>query len=137
VHERDHDHGSKPAEPAAERSAPARVAPALELQRKIGNRAFGRLVARRSPEESVELLEPAILGAHKDAEQISRTFLPFSSDQESFDKMAEAYETKTETPLQQALETQLAPEDLAEVNKRVPWRGFPPPKEEGAGGGGA
>ena len=136
MHEHDHSKPGKAEPAAAERSAAAHVAPALELQRKIGNRAFGQLVARRTPEESVELLEPAILGAHKDAEQISRTFLPFSQDQESFDKMAEAYETKTETPLQQALETQLAPEDLAEVNKRVPWRGFPPPKEEGAAGGG-
>ena len=50
--------------------------------------------------------------------------------------MAEAYETKTEMPLQQALETHLEGEDLSEVNKRVPWRGFPPPKEEGAAGGG-
>ena len=136
MHEHDHSQPGKAEPAAAERSAAAHVAPALELQRKIGNRAFGQLVARRTPEESVELLEPAILGAHKDAEQISRTFLPFSQDQESFDKMAEAYETKTEMPLQQALETHLPAEDLSEVNKRVPWRGFPPPKEEGAAGGG-
>ena len=115
MHEHDHSKPGKAEPAAAERSAAAHVAPALELQRKIGNRAFGQLVARRSPEESVELLEPAILGAHKDAEQISRTFLPFSQDQESFDKMAEAYETKLETPLKGALESRLGSDDLFEV----------------------
>ena len=71
------------------RAPAARVPAALALQRKIGNRAFGRLVARATPEESVELLDPAINGAHVDVEQISRTFLPFSKDQEGFDTMAE------------------------------------------------
>jgi hypothetical protein len=135
VHEHDHAKESKPAAPAAERGVPPRVAPALELQRKIGNRAFGRLVAR-TPEESVELLEPAILGAHKNVEQVSRTLLPLSHDQDGFDKMAEAYETKTEVPLQKALETNFGPGELDEISRRVPWRGFPPPKEEGAAGGG-
>ena len=82
------------------------VPAALALQRKIGNRAFGRLVARATPEESVELLDPAINGAHADVEQISRTFLPFSQDQEGFDTMAKAYEKKMETPLE-ALESRL------------------------------
>ena len=43
--------------------------------------------------------------------------------------MAEAYETKTEMPLQEALEARLGAEELVEVNKRVPWRGFPPPRK--------
>jgi hypothetical protein len=138
VHDREHTQDASP-DTAAER-APA-VAPqvpaALALQRKIGNRAFGRLVARATPEDAVELLDPAINGAHVDVEQISRTFLPFSQDQEGFDKMAEAYETKMETPLKGALESRLWSEDLFEVEKRVPWRGFPPAKDEGGGGAAA
>ena len=62
--------------------------------------------ARRRPSE---LLDPAINGAHADVEQISRTFLPYSHDQEGFDKVAEAYEKKMETPLQGALEKRLEP----------------------------
>ena len=135
MHEHEHAREQKP-EQAAERAAPASVPAALALQRQIGNRAFGRLISR-TPEEAAELLEPAILGAHVDVEQISRTFLPFSQDQDGFDKMAEAYETKTEVPLQQALETHVAPGEMDEISERVPWRGFPPPKAEGAGGGGA
>jgi len=132
LHDREHAQDKAPdtapeRAPAAAPQAPA----ALALQRQIGNRAFGRLVARATPEESVELLEPAINGAHVDAEQISRTFLPFSKDQEGFDTMAKAYEKKTETPLQAALESRLGPEDLFEVEKRVPWRGFPAPEEAG------
>ena len=94
---------------AAERAPAAapQVPAALALQRKIGNRAFGQLIARATPEESVEMLDPAINGAHVDVEQISRTFLPFSKDQEGFDKMAEAYEKKMETPLKGALESRL------------------------------
>jgi hypothetical protein len=72
-----------------------------------------------------------------DVEQISRTFLPFSKDQESFDTMAKAYEKKLETPLQGALEARLGGEELFEVNKRVPWNGYPAPEEAGGGGGGA
>ena len=109
----------------------AACAAALALQRKIGNRAFGQLVAR-TPEDSVELLEGAILGAHVNVEQINRTFLPYSKDQDSFDKMAEAYETKTEMPLQKAIETHVPAGELEDVRQRVPWRGFPPPKAEGA-----
>jgi hypothetical protein len=133
----DHEHAQdKAPDRAPERAAAAPQVPAaLALQRMIGNRAVGRLVAR-TPEDSVELLEPAILGAHVNVEQINRTLLPYSKDQEGFDKMAEAYETKTEVPLQQALETHVAPEDMSELHKRVPWRGFPPPKAEGAGGAG-
>ena len=132
MHEHEHATTGKAPEPARERAAAAPQAPAaLELQRKIGNRAFGRLVAR-TPEDSVELLEGAILGAHVNVEQINRTFLPYSKDQESFDKMAEAYETKTEMPLQKAIETHVPAGELDEVHKRVPWRGFPPPKSEGA-----
>jgi len=134
-----HDHEraqDKAAESAPERAAAAPSVPAaLALQRKIGNRAFGRLISR-TPEESVELLEPALLGAHVNVEQINRTFLPYSKDQEGFDKMAEAYETKTEMPLQKALDTYVPPEELGEAHKNVPWRGFPPPKAEGAGGAG-
>ena len=135
VHEHEHAQ-DKVQDRAAERQAAAPSVPAaLALQRMIGNRAVGQLVAR-TPEDSAELLEPAILGAHVNVEQINRTLLPFSKDQEGFDKLAEAYETKTETPLQQALETHVAPEDMLEVEQRVPWRGFPPPKAEGAAGGG-
>jgi hypothetical protein len=130
----EHEHADKKAREAPERTAAAPQVPAaLALQRKIGNRAFGRLVAR-TPEESVELLEGAILGAHVNVEQIGRTFLPYSRDQESFDKMAEAYETKTEVPLQKALETHVPPGELDELHKNVPWRGFPPPKSEGGTG---
>jgi hypothetical protein len=131
VHERERP----AAEPsAAERaSAPAsRASGALALQRQIGNRAFGAIVAR-TPEDSAELLDPAINGAHVDVEQINRTLLPYSRDQESFDKVAEAYETKAKQPLKAALESRLAPEDMFEVEKRVPWRGFPPPKDAAAG----
>jgi hypothetical protein len=134
VHEHEQSRAPKP-EQAAERSAQPPIPAALALQRQIGNRAFGRLISR-TPEESVELLEPAIMGAHVNVEQIGRTLLPFSKDQEGFDKMAEAYETKTEVPLQKALETHVPPGEMDEISKRVPWRGFPPPKAEGAGGAG-
>ena len=117
-------------------AAAVRYRPRSRCTGKIGNRAFGRLISR-TPEDSVELLEPAIMGAHVNVEQIGRTLLPYSQDQESFDKVAEAYETKTEVPLQQALEKHVPPGEMDEINKRVPWRGFPPPKAEGAGGGGA
>ena len=134
MHEHEHAKDKAP-EAAAERAAAAPQAPAaLALQRKIGNRAFGRLVAR-TPEDSVELLEGAILGAHVNVEQINRTFLPFSKDQDSFDKMAEAYEKKTEMPLQKAIETHVPPGELDDVRKNVPWRGFPPPKDAAGGGG--
>jgi hypothetical protein len=133
VHEREHAQDKAP-ETAAERGALARVPAALALQRKIGNRAFGRLIARSTPEETVELLDPAINGAHADVEQISRTFLPYSHDQEGFDKVAQAYEKKMETPLQGALEKRLGPEDLLEVNKRVPYNGYPAPADAGGGG---
>ena len=138
MHDRDHAQDKAPDTTAAERAlavAP-QVPAALALQRKIGNRAFGQLISRSTPEESVELLDPAINGAHVDAEQISRVFLPFSKDQEGFDKMAEAYETKMETPLKGALDARLGSEDLFDVDKNVPWRGFPPPKDA-AGEGGA
>jgi len=120
-----------PAEPEAAAARPPHAA--LALQRRIGNRAFGRLLSR-TPEESADLLEPAITGAHVDVEQISRTLLPFSRDQEGFEKVAEAYETKTEKPLKVALESRLSGEDLFEVHKRVPYGGFPPPKDTAAGG---
>ena len=106
----DHEHAQDKSADAAPERAPAaapQVPAALALQRKIGNRAFGRLVARATPEESVELLDPAINGAHVDVEQISRTFLPFSKDQESFDTMAKAYEKKMEMPLKDALGARL------------------------------
>src|SRR4051812_3886336 len=129
----EHEHVPEKAREAPERAAAAPQVPlALALQRKIGNRAFGRLVAR-TPEDSVELLEGAILGAHVNVEQINRTLLPYSKDQDGFDKMAGAYETKTETPLQKALETHVPGAELEDVRHRVPWRGFPPPKAEGDG----
>jgi hypothetical protein len=132
----DHEHAQEKAPAAPERTAAAAQVPAaLALQRKIGNRAFGRLVAR-TPEDAVELLDPAINGAKVNVEQINRTFLPFSKDQESFDKMAEAYETKMEIPLQKAIETKVPAEELGELHKNVPWRGYPPPKADGAGGAG-
>jgi hypothetical protein len=134
VHEREPAQDKAP-DTAAQRGAPARVPAALALQRKIGNRAFGRLIARSTPEETVELLDPAINGAHADVEQISRTFLPYSHDQEGFDKVAQAYEKKMETPLKGALENRLEAEDLLEVNKRVPYNGYPAPA--GAEGGAA
>ena len=136
----DHEHAQDSSPDTAPERAPAaapQVPAALALQRKIGNRAFGRLVARATPEESVELLDPAINGAHVDVEQISRTFLPFSKDQESFDTMAKAYEKKMEMPLKDALGARLGGEELFEVNKRVPWNGYPAPEEAGGGGGGA
>jgi hypothetical protein len=136
----DHEHAQDKSGDAAPERAPAaapQVPAALALQRKIGNRAFGRLVARATPEDSVELLDPAINGAHVDVEQISRTLLPFSKDQEGFDTMAKAYETKMETPLKDALGARLGSEELFEVNKRVPWSGFPAPEEAGGGGGAA
>lgn len=138
MHEREHAQDKAP-QPAVERGATARVPTALALQRKIGNRAFGRLIARASPEDAVELLDPAINGAHADVDQISRTFLPYSHDQEGFDKVAQAYEKKMETPLKAALEQQLGPEDLLEVNKRVPYNGYPAKADAagGAGGGAA
>jgi hypothetical protein len=132
VHEREPAQENAP-DTAAQRGAPARVPAALALQRKIGNRAFGRLIARSTPEETVELLDPAINGAHADVEQISRTFLPYSHDQEGFDKVAEAYEKKLETPLKGALENRLESEDLLEVNKRVPYRGYPAPADAEGG----
>jgi hypothetical protein len=136
VHDREHEQAKAP-DSAGERGASAsRIPAALALQRKIGNRAFGQLIARSTPEESVELLDPAINGAHVDVEQISRTFLPFSKDQESFDTMAKAYEKKMETPLKGALEKQLAPDEMLELNKRVPWKGYPA-SEAADGGGGA
>lgn len=139
MHDRDHAQDKGPDTTAAERAPAAapQVPAALALQRKIGNRAFGQLISRATPEESVELLDPAINGAHVDAEQISRVFLPLSKDQEGFDKMAEAYETKMETPLKGALEARLGSEDLFEVSKRVPWRGYPPPKDAAGEGGAA
>ena len=139
MHDRDHAQDKAPDTTAAERAPAAapQVPAALALQRKIGNRAFGQLISRAAPEESVELLDPAINGAHVDVEQISRTFLPFSKDQEGFDKLAEAYETKIETPLKGALESRLGSEDLDEVSKRVPWRGYPPPKDAAGEGGAA
>ena len=139
MHDRDHAEDKAPDTTAAERAPAAapQVPAALALQRKIGNRAFGQLISRSTPEESVELLDPAINGAHVDVEQIGRTLLPFSRDQEGFDKLAEAYETKLETPLKGALESRLGSEDLFEVEKRVPWRGFPPAKDEGGGGAAA
>ena len=101
---------------------------ALALQRKIGNRAFGRLVARSTPEETVELLDPAINGAHADVEQISRTFLPYSHDQEGFDKVAEAYEKKMETPLQGR--AGVAPRRRRTCSRSTsacPYKGYPAP----------
>lgn len=137
MHDREHAQDKAP-QPAAERSTPAPGVPAaLALQRKIGNRAFGRLVARSTPEDSVELLDPAINGAHTDVDQISRTFQPYAHDQEGFDKVAEAYEKKMETPLKGALESHLGAEDLLEVNKRVPPRGYPAPGGAEGGGGAA
>ena len=139
MHDREHAQDKAP-DTAPERghAAAPHVPAALALQRKIGNRAFGQLVARATPEESVELLEPAINGAHIDVEQISSTFLPLSKDQEGFDEMAKAYEKKAEMPLQQALTDRLGADEMLEVEKRVPWRGFPAPEEAGgAGGGGA
>ena len=136
----DHEHAQdKAGDTAPERAhaAAPQVPAALALQRKIGNRAFGRLVARATPEESVELLDPAINGANVDVEQISRTFLPFSKHQEGFDTMAKAYETKLETPLKDALGARLGSEELFEVNRRVPWNGFPAAEEAGGGGGAA
>ena len=106
---------------------------ALALQRMIGNRAVGQLVSR-TPEKSVDLLEPAIMGAHVDVTQINRALLPYSKDQESFDKVAEGYETKTKVTLEKALETHVPGEELDDVRKNVPWRGFPP-KADAAGGG--
>ena len=136
VHDHEHAREQAPERAAPERSAATpQVSAALALQRQIGNRAFGRLISR-TPEDAAELLDPAISGAHVDVEQISRTFLPFSQDQDGFDKMAEAYETKTEVPLQKALETHVPAEEMGDLQKRVPWRGFPPPKAEGAGGAG-
>ena len=136
MHDRDHAQDKAPDTTAAERAPAAapQVPAALALQRKIGNRAFGQLISRSTPEESVELLDPAINGAHVDVEQISRTLLPFSQDQDGFDKLAEAYETKMETPLQGALEARLGGDQLFEVNKRVPWNGYPAPEEAGGGG---
>ena len=136
MHEREQAQHKAP-DTASERGVSARVPAALALQRKIGNRAFGRLVARSTPEETVELLDPAINGAHADADQIGRTFLPYSHDQEGFDKVAQAYEKKTETPLKAALENRLAPEDLLEVNKRLPYNGYPAPADAAGGGGAA
>jgi hypothetical protein len=130
VHDREHRAPDVAA--AAREPATPREPAALALQRQIGNRAFGRLLAR-TPEDSAELLEPAINGAHVDVEQIGRTLLPYSRDQESFVKVAEAYETKTEKPLKAALEARLGPEDMFEVGKRVPYGGFPPPKGAAAG----
>jgi hypothetical protein len=138
VHDHDHAHDTSPdAAPERPPAAAPRLPAALDLQRKIGNRAFGRLVARATPEDSVELLDPAINGAHVDVDQISRTFLPFSKDQESFDTMAKAYETKMETPLKDALGARLGSEELFEVNQRVPWNGYPAPEQAGGGGGAA
>jgi hypothetical protein len=74
------------------------------------------------------------MGAHVDVTQINRTLLPYSKDQESFDKVAEAYETKAEVTLEKALETHVPSEELDDVHKHVPWRGFPPPKADAAGG---
>jgi hypothetical protein len=130
VHDRERAQNQSP-EAAPER-APAAAPPlpaALALQRKIGNRAFGRMVARVTPEESVDLLDPAINGAHVDVDQISRTLLPFSKDQEGFDTMAKAYEKKTETPLKDALGARLNGEELFEINRRVPWNGYPAPDD--------
>jgi hypothetical protein len=129
----DHEHAQdKTPETAAERSAPAaRVSAAMALQRKIGNRAFGQLISRATPEDAVELLDPAINGAHADVEQVNRTFLAFSHDQEGFNTLAEAYEKKMEKPLQQAIEKRFGPEDLGEIDKRVPYAGYPPPKADG------
>ena len=138
MHEREHAQDKAPdTAPARAPAAAPQVPAALALQRKIGNRAIGRHVARATPEESVELLEPAINGAHPDAEQVSRTFLPFSKDQEGFDTMAKAYEKKAEMPLQQALTDRLGADEMLEIEKRVPWRGFPAPEEAGGAGGGA
>ena len=133
MHDREHAQEKGP-DTAAERGAPAaRVPAALALQRKIGNRAFGRLIARATPEEAVELLDPAINGAHPDLEQVSRTFLPFSHDQEGFNKLAEAYEKKMEKPLKGAIEQHFEPEDLGEINKRVPYAGDPAPADAAGG----
>jgi hypothetical protein len=134
VHDRERDQQTA-TDPAAERGPAARAPAAVALQRKIGNRAFGQLVSR-TPEESVDMLESALTSAHADVDQLSRTLLPYSYDQEGFEKVAEAYETKTETPLKGALEGRLEGEDLFAVNQRVPYGGFPPPKAGGAGGGG-
>jgi hypothetical protein len=134
VHDRERAAQEKTPDPAAERGAAARAPAAMALQRKIGNRAFGRLVAR-TPEESVDLLESALTSAHADVDQISRTLLPYSYDQEGFEKVAEAYEKKTETPLKGALEGRLEGEDLFAVNKRVPYGGYPAAAAEGGGAG--
>ena len=126
VHDREHAQDKSP-DAAAERAPAAapQVPAALALQRKIGNRAFGRLVARATPEESVELLDPAINGAHVDVEQISRTFLPFSKDQEGFDTMAKAYETKMEMPLKDALGARLGGEELLRGQQARPVERLP------------
>jgi len=134
VHDREHRApDAAPPERAPAAAAGPRAPAALALQRQIGNRAFGRLVSR-TPEDSADLLDPAINGAHADMDQIARTLLPYSHDQESFVKVAEAYETKTEKPLKAALESRLGAEDMFEVEKRLPWGGFPPPKDAAAGG---
>ncbi len=119
MHDRERAQDKAP-DPAAERApaAAANVPAALALQRKIGNRAFGQLVARATPEESVEMIEPVITSAHADVDQISRTFLPFSKDQEGFDKMAEAYETEDG--------------DAAEERDRVALRGRGPARDQQA-----
>ena len=133
MHDREHAQEKGP-DTAAERGAPApRAAAALALQRKIGNRAFGRLIARATPEDAVELLDPAINGAHPDVEQVSRTFLPFSHDQEGFNKVAEAYEKKMEKPLQGAIEQRFDAEGLSEIKKRIPYAGYPAPADAAGG----
>jgi hypothetical protein len=133
VHDREHAQEKAP-DTAAQRGAPApRVSAALALQRKIGNRAFGRLIARSTPEDSVELLDPAINGAHPDVEQVSRTFLPYSHDQDGFNKLAEAYEKKLEKPLKGAIEQHFEADELGEINKRVPYAGYPAPADAAGG----
>ena len=100
----------------------------------IGNRAVGQLVAR-TPEESVDLLEPAIMGAHVDVTQINRTLLPYSKDQESFDKVAEAYETKAEVTLREGARDARAVRGARRRAQERAVARLPAAKADAAGGG--
>ena len=134
MHDHERAHEQAP-EAAPQRAAAAPSVPAaLALQRMIGNRAVGQLVAR-TPEESVELLEPAIIGAHVDVSRSTARLLPYSKDQESSTRWPRPTRRRPRSPLEKALETHVPSEELDDVRKNVPWRGFPPPKADAAGGG--
>jgi hypothetical protein len=89
------------------------------LQRTAGNRAVTRMLAR-TPEETVDLLEQGLGATSPDGDHINRTLSAYSFDREGWGKVGEAFKKKTEKELPPTMQSRLAPDDMAEAQKRLP-----------------